>query len=380
MRPGSDTAPLDGRRQDRTVALPPVPGSPLPPPAPPGRPPDAGVPPAPAPGPPRRRRPSRRRLLLRWAVLLLVLLGIYYLALGAWTLTRLQKVDALADYRGRPADAPGQTWLLVGSDSREGLSAEERRRLRTGSTEGQRTDTILLLHVPSGGRPALVSLPRDSYVTVPAHRSGGRAVAEHRDKLNAAYSAGGAPLLVRTVEQATDLRVDHYVEVGFAGVVDVVDAVGGVDLCVERAITDARAGLNLKAGCQTLHGAAALGYVRTRYTDPRGDLGRIDRQQRFLAALTQEAASPATVLNPLATTRLATAGTGAVRVDNATGPVDLSRVARAMRTVAAGDGVTTTVPVANPAASSAVGSVVRWDTDRAEALFDALRAGRAPSG
>ncbi len=374
------TQPVASARQaygwddDRTAVLPTVApaGSPTAPGCPP---PQQGLPPelsplrrgrAPREGG-RRRRPGL--LLVRLVLALLALVLVFYAALAGLVLSRLDRVDALQDYAGRPGASAGATWLLVGSDSREGLDAEERRRLRTGNAEGQRTDTILLLHVPPDGAPTLVSLPRDSYVTVPAYE---RRPA-HRDKLNAAYAIGGGPLLARTVEQATGLRLDHYVEVGFAGVVGVVDALGGVDLCVPRAIRDRRAGLDVSTGCQELDGPTALGYVRARYSDPKGDLGRVERQRQVLGAVADRAATPATLLNPVAMTRLALSGTEALTVDEDTGLIDLARAGRAMRAVSGGDGVTITVPVADPDYRTSLGSSVLWDEQRARALFEALR-------
>jgi LCP family protein required for cell wall assembly len=316
--------------------------------------------------------------VLRLLVAVLVLYVVFYAVLAAWVLARLQRVDALRAYDERPGNVRGQTWLLVGSDSREGLTAAERRRLRTGSDMGQRTDTILLLHAPTGAAPTLVGLPRDSYITIPSYVSGGRERPAQQDKLNAAFSLGGAPLLVRTVESATGMRVDHFMEVGFAGVVSVVDAVGGVELCLDEPIRDRRSALDVPAGCQVMNGATSLGYVRARYFDPRGDLGRVQRQQGFLAALVDEVASPFTLLNPIAMGRLAEAGTRAVRVDPATGPVDLAGATRAMARVSGGGGTSTTVPLADPDARTPVGSAVLWDEDRAEAFFHALRAGRRP--
>ena len=354
-----------GWDDDRTTVLPVTPPDPR---QQPGLPPELSpLGPNRAPRARTRRRPWRALVLL--VLGLLTLLLVFYAALAGLMLARLERVDALPDYPGRPGATAGATWLLVGSDSREGLDAEERRRLRTGSAEGQRTDTILLLHVPPDAAPTLVSLPRDSYVTVPAHE---RRPA-HRDKLNAAYAIGGAPLLARTVEQATGLRLDHYAEVGFAGVVDVVDAVGGVDLCVPRAIKDRRAGLDVGAGCQELDGPTSLGYVRARYSDPRGDLGRVERQRQFLAAVVDRAATPRTLLNPVAATRLALSGTEALTVDEDTGPLDLARAGRAMRAVSGGDGVTITVPVADPDYRTSVGRAVLWDEQGAARLFDALR-------
>ncbi|NHC43856.1 LCP family protein [Motilibacter sp. K478] len=330
---------------------------------------------------PRPSRPRFRplRLLLlpfrtfrrarRLALLLVVLLLAHVVGLAVFTVSRLQGTDALADYPGRPADSAGTTWLLVGSDTRSGLTRAERAELHTGSAEGQRTDTIILLHAPRSGPPTLVSLPRDSYVEIPG---GGR------NKLNSAYATGGAQRLVRTVEQATGLRVDSYVEIGFGGVVDITDAVGGVDVCVQRAMKDEKAGLDVQAGCQELDGATALAYVRARYSDPKGDLGRIERQQQYLAALMSRLTSKGVLLNPVRQWRLSAAGTGALATDGA-GPLTLAGLARAMRSVSGGDGLVTTVPVADTDYRTAAGSTVRWDERAAAAFFDDLRAGRRPS-
>jgi LCP family protein required for cell wall assembly len=194
-----------------------------------------------------------------------------------------------------------------------------------------------------------------------------------RNKLNAAYAFGGAPLLVRTVETVTGIRIDHYAEIGFGGFVGMTDAVGGVKLCPARNIHDSKAGLNVKKGCQTMNGRTALAYVRARYFDPKGDLGRVQRQQDFLSAVFAKASSPTTLLNPFRLVSLANAGTTALTVDQRDGPIDLLRFALAMRAVAGGKGIQTTVPVANPNYTTSVGSTVRWDRAKAIALFRSLR-------
>ena len=292
----------------------------------------------------------------------------FYVGLAAWGVSRLERVAALS---GR-ADTAGTTWLLVGSDSREGLTAEQRRTLKTGLFEGRRTDTVILLHAPAGGgKPTLVSLPRDSYVEIP-----GRG----RSKLNAAFSLGGPPLLVETVEQATGLTIDSYVEVGFGGVVGVVDGAGGVEICVDKAIQDEKSGLDVRAGCQKMDGATALSYVRARYFDPTGDLGRIRRQQQFLGSLVDRVFGPAVMFNPVRQAHLVAASTEAVVVDDDTGPIDLGRLAWTFRKVTGGDGLLTTVPVADPDyRPGGVGSTVLWDEDAAAALFAELEAGRPVS-
>jgi LCP family protein required for cell wall assembly len=317
--------------------------------------------------PPPFARPRRRTGARTWAGrAALVLLLVVALVVGVlvYFVHRIDRVDALRDYDGRPAAGSGTNWLIVGSDSREGLSDEQVKDLHLGKVAGRRTDTIILLHKPSSGAPTLVSLPRDSYVPIPGHG---------RNKLNAAYAFGGAPLLAQTVEIVTGLRVDHYAEVGFGGFVGMTDAVGGVELCPKRHIRDRKSGLNVAKGCQDMDGSTALAYVRARYFDPQGDLGRVKRQQEFLGAVFDEAVSPATLLNPFRMLSLGNAATTALTIDERDGTISLVRFALAMRAVAGGDGKRITVPVADPNYQSPAGSAVKWDRQQALALFRSLR-------
>jgi LCP family protein required for cell wall assembly len=141
----------------------------------------------------------------------------------------------------------GTNWLIAGSDSRSGLTRTEEDQLALGhDISGGRTDTIMLLHLPANGtRPTLVSIPRDSYVPIPGHGE---------NKINAAYSLGGPKLLIQTVRNVTGLRIDHYMGIGFGDLVDVVNDVGGVTLCLPGPMKDPKAGLNPNKGCQTLDG------------------------------------------------------------------------------------------------------------------------------
>jgi LCP family protein required for cell wall assembly len=314
-----------------------------------------------------RVRPRRPRWGRRVGAALLVVLALL-LGLAVWVDLRLQRVDALTDYAERPAATPGADWLIVGSDSREGLSAEQRRRLGTGQAAGRRADTMMLLHIPRSGPPTLVSLPRDSYVPIP-----GRG----RNKLNAAYAFGGPRLLAQTIEQVTDIRIDHYMEIGFDGFASLVDAVGGVSLCVEAPMNDPKAGLKLGAGCQVLNSRQALGYVRTR-ASARGDLDRVVRQQQFISALIDKMTSPGVLLNPFRSVPLALNGAGTIAVDSGDHIYHLIRFPFAMRSVSSGDGVAGTVPIAGATTVSGA-SVVLWDRPKALALFEALKQDR-PAG
>jgi len=298
----------------------------------------------------------------------------FYLVLGFHATSSLEKIPVAPN--AALADTAGTNWLLVGSDSREGLTKAERKELHTGKDEGsQRTDTIMLIHVDDNGKPTLVSLPRDSYVTIPAHVGlDGVAIEDRRNKINTAYGKGGAPLLVETVERNTGLHIDHYMEIGFKGIRDITDAVNGVNMCVPADVTDENSGLNLLAGCQELDGKDALAYVRMRYADPKGDLGRIERQQQFLSSVMKKAATPAVLLNPLSMWQLVDAGTESVNVGEGDSVIDIAKLARAMRALSNGNGTLTTVPVSQTDANTAAGSSVIWDEVAARELFVSLGA------
>ncbi|WP_298747625.1 LCP family protein [uncultured Serinicoccus sp.] len=319
--------------------------------------------------PPRRRRP---RYALRRAAALVALGVVAYLVsmivVVALVWGSVNRIDATPDVADRPIGAAGANYLLVGTDSREQLTDEQRGEFGTGFTEGHRADTVMLLHVPTVGAPTLVSLPRDSYVEI---RDGGF------NKLNAAHANGGPELLVDTVERATGLRVDGYLEIGFGGFVDVVNGVGGVEMCLDQPIADEKAHIDLPAGCQELAGEQALGYVRMRYSDPRGDLGRVERQREFLSALVDRMLTPATVLVPWRLHDVGTSTGSALSLGDDTSMLEAGRMAWAMRQVAAGEGNSVTVPIADTNYPTEVGSTVLWDEQGASQLFTALRQGQA---
>ncbi len=249
------------------------------------------------------------------------------MGLTIWANGKIQHTEALSGATG----TPGTTYLLAGSDSRADGAV-------TDPTEGQRSDTIMVMHVPESGRSALISLPRDTFVEIPGHGP---------NKLNAAFSAGGAPLLVETVENLTGLTVDHYVQIGMGGVQGVVDAVGGVELCLDRDVSDDLSGLQWKAGCHEVDGQTALAFARMRYADPTGDIGRTDRQRQVVSAVVSEVATPGTLLNPVNHAQLVEAATDALVTDTETGMLDLSRMALAFRNATGPEGIVGTPPIAD---------------------------------
>lgn len=290
-----------------------------------------------------------------------VLIGAGVIAGAVWFDGKLHREQVLTDYPDRPAAGRGTNWLIVGSDSRQGLSAAQQQDLATGGDIGNgRTDTILLVHLPgvgSAARTTMVSIPRDSYVPIPGHG---------KDKINAAFAMGGAQLLVQTMEQVTGLRLDHYAEIGFGGFAALVDALGGVTVCPKTSFNDPLAGIDLPAGCHTLNGRNALGYVRSRDT-PRADLDRMVNQRQFVAAVLHRAASPAVWLNPWRWYSVPRAAADALTVDRGDHAWDLARLGWALH----GSTTTMTVPIGEFTSGDA-GSVVVWNHDEAARLFQSL--------
>lgn len=328
-------------------------GTPPPPPPRGPRRPGSGGPPPP---PPRATR-TKRRGRFGWLKAALLLWLVFLVAVPLWAWTQIEKVDAEPD-GDRPGSQPGHTYLLVGSDSREGLTKEQRREFGTGAGEGRRTDTIMLLHTGSGPN-LLLSIPRDSIVEVPGHGT---------QKVNAAYAYGGPKLLVQTLENETGIRIDSYVEIGFAGFVNVVDAVGGIEICPKQAMRDPLANLDIEKGCQEVDGPTALGYARSRKISTLGDIDRAQRQREVVGAVGDKAASPWSVLNPMRYARLASAGADSLRLGENTGPFDTARFAWAMTRVTGDKGLTCGVPIADLA--------VNWDPDRAPRMFRLIREDR----
>jgi LCP family protein required for cell wall assembly len=298
-------------------------------------------------------RPRRILAILAGLVALIVVAAVaVYFSVNS----KLTKVDVLTPVAFTSA---GTNWLITGSDSRAGLSKKEENQLALGhNISGSRSDTILLLHVPANGtRPTLVSLPRDSYVPIPGHGY---------NKLNAAYSLGGPKLLVQTVQNVTGLPVNHYMGIGFGGLVSVVNDVGGVQICLKAPMKDPKAGLNLKAGCQTLNGDQALGFVRTR-AFAEGDIQREQDQRILIKGILSKMTSPGTLANPFAVIPAANGAASAITVDQGTGLTQLISVAFALR-----NPVTTTVPIANLGLSTPAGSAVEWNRTEAKQFFNDL--------
>ncbi|MEP7762962.1 LCP family protein [Sanguibacter sp. 25GB23B1] len=307
-------------------------------------------------------KPRWRRIVGIGLVLLLVLVIAWPVGLLFWANGKITHIDALSG----AAATDGTTYLLAGSDSRsDGTVGED-------GTEGARTDTIMLLHVPESGPTALISIPRDTYAEIPGNGA---------NKLNTSYSWGGAPLLVETVEGLSGLTVDHYVEVGFGGVEEIVDAVGGIELCLDYEVHDELSGLNWMPGCAVADGTTALAFSRMRYSDPKGDIGRAERQRQVIAAVSSTLQDTSLLFQPSKQIDLIGSGLGAITVDEDSNILDLGRLALAFRGANGPDGITGTPPISDPDYRPGnVGSTVRLDPDLAPQFWQDIADGALPAG
>jgi LCP family protein required for cell wall assembly len=307
------------------------------------------------------RRGRRIALILGTAVVVLIagVAGTYF-----WLNGKLNKTVTLP---ATSLTSAGTNWLITGSDSRAGLSRAEIDALHVGFDEGTlNSDSIMLLHMGSG-RSVLISIPRDSYVNIPGHGY---------NKINAALAYGGASLLIQTVENVTGLKIDHYMGIGFGGLVAVVNKIGGVQICLKTAINDSYSGVNLSAGCHVLNGDQALAFVRDRHSFATEDLQRIQDQRAFISALLKKATSPGVYLNPFTALPFGSTAASSMSVDQGTSLLDLVHAASALR-----DPQTGTVPIANGNYYTNAGDSVLWNKTKATELFNALKNGSAiPKG
>jgi LCP family protein required for cell wall assembly len=279
---------------------------------------------------------------------LLVLIGSGW----AWATYRnfnadITRVNAISP-KGKAAnggiDGKDQNLLIVGNDDRDTASDAELAKLGTTRDGGSyNTDTMMLLHLPADGSKAtVISFPRDSYVSIPGHG---------KNKLNAAYPIGiqaargdkeaGAQLLVQTIENLTGLSIDHFVQIDLLGFYRISNAIGGIDVCLNRAVKEPNSGIDLKAGHQSIKGTQALAFVRQRYGFPGGDLDRIKRQQYFLSAVFRKISSAGTLLNPIKLQNLLKAVSSSLQMDPDLVP---AKLAQQMQNLQAGNFSFTTIP------------------------------------
>jgi LCP family protein required for cell wall assembly len=308
-----------------------------------------------------RKARQKRALLTASGVLSALVLLV---AGGAWALTgfvsgSVGRVDA--GTAGTPPAGPLNI-LVAGVDTRSGLNHHQQAELHVGTDTGANSDSMMVVHVSADHtKMTVVSLPRDTWLNIPGHGM---------NKLNAAYGMGGPKLVVQTVEQATGLTIDDYAGVNFLGVVKVVDALGGVNVCLPQALDDPDSGLDLPAGLHHVNGITALKYARDRHSFADEDLTRMGDQQRLLASLLKEAISGGTLANPARFTRFLNASLAVVQVDRS---LNVTALANQMRGISTDNVAFTTVPLSNAGYQAPDGqSAVLWDPQAANHLFSDL--------
>ncbi|GAA3750623.1 LCP family protein [Salinactinospora qingdaonensis] len=321
------------------------------------------------------RLPSRRARRRHASVVLAGMMSIVVLlasgtawALTSWVSGQMRRYDVFAGLteEGRPSAGPRGTLnvLLIGSDSRDGLSSAQRSELGVGHVGGGRSDTMMLVHLnESHDHLTVVGIPRDSWVPVAGHGL---------DKINAAYAYGGPQLAVRTVENTTGVRIDHYIEIDFGGFVDVINALGGIEVCLEQPIHDEKAKLNMARGTHSVDGATALAFARTRKS-AGGDLDRIDRQHQVMSALLDKALSSDTLRTPEKFTDFLDTALGSITVDKGLTTSTISQLGNQLRAIDLNDVTFTQVPVAQVDYWTPRGDVaIKWDEPAAARMFDRI--------
>lgn len=311
--------------------------------------------------PARGRRPHRARRIVT-AVLAALLAAVLIAGLSAWHWvdSGLHRADWLTDSPSGPATS----WLILGSDERDGTTGQD-------GTTGERTDTILVLTKPKNGPASLISIPRDSLVEVDGELS----------KINAVLGLYGRKPLVAKVEDITGQKIDHVAKINFGGLTTIVDALGGVELCYDQDVDDEKSEMHWTAGCHVVDGKQALAFSRMRYSDPQGDFGRAQRQRQVIGAIAKKAASPSTLLDLPKLTRVGDAAMAAISVDEKATPATMARMLLAFRDAAGAGGITGTVYWTDPGYYvDGVGSSVLLDDARNIELFAQLVDGTHKAG
>ena len=323
------------------------------------------------------------KILTGISIAVLAISAVSALAFGTVTAS-INKIDVFNGIEKRPEKkSTAMNYLLVGSDTREGLSKEELKALRVGSiatAAGKRSDTMLLVHISKArDKAVLISIPRDTFALIPEHKSkSGKLIPAAYSKINSSFNWGGAPLLIQTVEEMTELKIDHYIEINFAGFARIVDSIGGVEVCTKKDINDPKSHLILEAGVHTLNGIESLKYVRTREFDGLGDLGRMQRQQAFMSAVLRKATSAGVLLNPITMASFINSSLSAVTTDSELKNSDLIALAKQIKSLSTSSVRTLTVPLSNlNYYSNGVTSAVLWDPVLAPQLWTRLREDQA---
>lgn len=294
-------------------------------------------------------------------MVIVLLFVVMFAAVYVWVNSSLNRQAWLTDMKN---NSNATTWLILGSDERDGSTVQD-------GTTGARTDTILVLTKPKKGAASLISIPRDSLVEVNGYYM----------KLNAVMGDVGRTALTTEIEDITGYKVDHVAEISFGGLQGIVDAIGGVNLCYDSDVNDEKSGMVWTAGCHTVGGAEALAFSRMRYSDPRSDFGRAERQRQVIGAIAKKAVSPSVLLNPFKIHTVGQAVLDSLTVDKKTSPITLVQMLLAFHSASGSNGITGTVYWTDPDYYvDGVGSSVVLDNEKNHELFTELSDGSHAAG
>ena len=301
------------------------------------------------------------RIALTVLLVLIMALGLSVFSAWNWVDGQLNKKSWLTS----KADTAGESWLILGSDERDGTTGD------TGEVTGFRTDTILVLTKPASGPSSLISIPRDSLVEID----------QQYMKINAVAQLYSGKQLVNEVEDITGQKINHVALIQFGGLVKVVDALGGVELCYDQDVDDPYSSLNWTAGCHTADGNTALAFSRMRYADAQGDFGRAARQRQVINAIVKKAASRQTLMNFAKAKTVAQAALSSVTVDEKASTASLLRMALAFKSASGDKGISGSVYWTDPDYYvDGVGSSILLDEQKNLDLFSQLATGKHASG
>ncbi|WP_158717959.1 LCP family protein [Streptomyces sp. NRRL F-2664] len=295
--------------------------------------------------------------------------GLAHASEGAF-MPGLHRVDVRHDAKIRPEKGAGTNILLMGTDHRGTLTQSEKNKFHAGGVACGCSDVMMLVHLSArADLISVVSLPRDSYAMIPPYNGRGARPA----KLNAAYETGGPALAVQAVESMTGVYIDRFLQVDFRRFIDSVDAFTGVEVCTERPLTDPSTHLDLKPGKHHLSGGQALQYVRSRKTDSSADLGRIQRQQRFLVAVLKKFKG-AGFTDIEKVSKVSRALLGDATADSGFGVDEMLDLAKRIRALTPSQAEFTVVPVERFHQVPEVGDTLLWDARKASEVFKKLNA------
>ena len=334
----------------------------------------------------RSDRPHRHPLLRRTALVFGVVIAVLLVGGGVAAFVIYQKLDGniteldVLNSSVLGTDRPTKVAqseqaqeplniLVMGSDTRQGQGGGFGA---ADSITGARSDTTLLVHLPADRQTAtVISIPRDTVVDIPECKTDTGTYPAHTSRFNEAFSIGGPGCTIKTVESLTDVYIDHFAVVDFRGFQGMVDALGGVDVCLNEAVYDQKSKLDLPAGVSTVKGEQALAFVRARYIGNGSDISRIDRQQAFMSSVIEKARSAGTLLNPVKLVPFLDAATKSVTTDPELANLNaLRKLAEQVRGIPPKDITFVTTPwVVNPADPN----TVLWDTARTDPLWEAIR-------